>query len=273
MDLSDLRIRFESAEGQLNIATAILVKAADVFRVHHCDIEQNRFGYGINVRQSRLGYVSDCKLIETNRKDHPKRNSVGIGLNESTFRVIAHDCHIEGYDHAIQFGGLDCMESSPHSYPSFENVAQNNRIANVETGFAFFSSGKCVARNNTVLSPERYVIRVLRDRSIADPQQNLVVHNVFDYRNALLDNCDTVRSDAISYGPNFWSSPRERSRSPSFAKEADAAQLLGEAPEFDADGIAIRIEPMGIKKTKIAMAEPRFQHTTSYHRFLESRLG
>ena len=248
-ELSDIDVTFESLNENPKVATGIQIKAADDFQVRQCEIELSHFGYGIHLRESKHGVVADCRLIDKDPLAHPDHNSIGIGMNESTSRVIARNCEIRGFDHGIQFGGMEVgQNATDHPFPGYQNVAENNYIENVDAGLAFYACGFCVARNNTVIKPRTYVIRLLYSYDLVKPKKNLATKNIFDYRHATLDNCDSLVNPELSYGQNYWFSLPPQKKHPQICNVPHSTQITGEMPEFDGDHVADIDPPIGIQR-------------------------
>ena len=154
----------------------------------------------------------------------PKGGATNSGLYKNTF--------IDGSSRPVQFGG-----GSAYTGPQASNmVAMGNVIVAGETAVAYCSSTLCEFAYNTVVNPEKWVMRVLTESAFVT-SSNTFRRNLVQYGNvSTVQNIGAnTRADTFTYAEDYWYKTTNPAGSIPTLAAPEPGATGGVNPQLDAD--------------------------------------
>ena len=183
------------------------------------------------------GMVSNSSLFMRNTITFPTlpdyAGAIGIMPKGGAYHHGMYKNHfIDGSSRAICFGGSGGAVG-PEIYDS---VAMGNLIEAGEAAVAYVSSEECEFSYNTVINPEKYVMRILKEGAVGASDCTFK-RNIIEYGNVTVQNIGSGNDPAsFTYQENYWYKWTNPGGSiPTLASpEIDPAG--GVDPQLDSDG-------------------------------------
>ena len=173
---------------------------ADNLLMYNCVAEEwVNSGYGMCIN------VSDSSLYMRNTITFPTlplyAGASGIMAKGAAYHYGMYKNHfIDGGSRAICFGGAGGA-TGPEIYDS---VAMGNVIEGGEAAVAYVSSENCDFAYNTVVDPELFVMRVLKESTFS-PANNIFRRNLVYYGNVTVQNIgSSTQPETFTYAENYW---------------------------------------------------------------------
>lgn len=246
--LRNLRVDMTGARGNGGNCDGLKLPALTDFLIERCAVTGwGNGGSAVDMVGCARGLIMNCAFTRG-----PQGGTAnGVEAKGGSFDIGVLRCRFEdAATRAIQFGGSTGEQffrqgNRDKGYEAYDCVAMGNVVVRGEAAVAFVSCTGCVASYNTIVKPEKYVVRLLKEGGTKPCAHNEFSRNL----SVLADTREVVNISpgvdvpSFLFKQNYWYGPGVKSGSLPVLPLEQVESAGGQDPGLDSSYVAAQDGP------------------------------